>query len=80
MKRLITQDPNILNGKPIIAGTRMSVESLLEMLSSGVETKDIIKEFPFLKKEHIAASIEYAKNLVQKEESYFFDKTHSKDA
>lgn len=75
-KNLIIQDPDILGGKPIIAGTRMSVESILELLSSGMEIKEILKEYPFLRKEQIEASINYAKNLISKEESYIFDKSH----
>lgn len=69
---LITQDANILGGKPIITGTRMSVESVLELLSSGMEIKEIVKEYPFLKKEQIQAAVNYAKQLVGKEESYIF--------
>jgi uncharacterized protein (DUF433 family) len=74
---IITQDPDILGGKPIIAGTRMSVESILELLSSGMEIKEIIKEYPFLEKEQIKAAIDYAKSIVSKEESYIFDKSRS---
>lgn len=55
-KKMIIQDPDILGGKPIIAGTRMSVESILELLSSGMEMKEILKEYSFLKKEQIQAS------------------------
>jgi len=76
MKNLIIQDPNILGGKPIIAGTRMSVESILELLSSGMETKQIIKEYPFLTSKQIQAAIDYAAKIVGKEESYIFDKSH----
>ena len=53
MKKIITQNPKILGGKPIIAGTRMSVESVLELLASGMEVNEILKEYPFLKKEYI---------------------------
>lgn len=56
-KNLITQDKDILGGKPIIAGTRMSVESILELLSSGMEIKDIIREYPFLNKQQLQAAI-----------------------
>ncbi len=77
MKKLITQDANILNGKPIIAGTRMSVESVLELLSSGMEISEILKEYAFLTKEQIEATIKFATNIVKKEESYIFDKAHS---
>ena len=76
-RKLITQDPNILGGKPIIEGTRMSVESILELLTSGMEVTEIIKEYPFLKKEHVRAVIEYAAKLVKKEESYIFDKSRA---
>lgn len=74
MRSLITQDPEILGGKPIIAGTRMSVETILELISSGMEKQEIIKEYPFLTKEQIQASVNYAAKLVGKEESYIFDK------
>lgn len=76
MKDLIMQDPHVLGGKPIIAGTRMSVEVILELLASGMETKEIIKEYPFLTKKQIQASIEYAAKIIGKEESYIFDKSH----
>ena len=77
MKSLITQDPEILGGKPIIAGTRMSVETILELLSSGMEKNEIVKEYPFLAKEQIQAAINYAAKLVGKEESYIFDKAQA---
>lgn len=59
MKSLITQNPEILGGKPIIAGTRMSVEAILELLSSGIEKDEIIKEYPFLTKKQLQAAAHY---------------------
>lgn len=73
MNKLITQDPDILGGKPIIKGTRMSVESILELLASGMEIDEILKDYPILKKEHILVAVEYASKLVGKTESYIFD-------
>lgn len=73
MKSLITQDPNILGGKPIIAGTRMSVEVILEFLAGGMDTKDILKEYSFLTKAQVEAAVDYAAKIVGKEESYIFD-------
>ena len=73
MSNLITQNSGILGGKPIIKGTRMSVESILELLASGVEIDEILKDYPILKKEHILAAIEYASKLVGKTESYIFN-------
>lgn len=73
MNKLITQDQDILGGKPIIKGTRMSVESILELLASGMKINEILKDYPILKKEHVLAAIEYASKLVGKTESYIFD-------
>ena len=63
-KDLITQNPEILEGKPIIAGTRMSVEVILEFLAGGMEIKEMLKEYPFLTREQIRASIQYAAEKV----------------
>lgn len=75
MQNLIKQDPDILGGKPIIAGTRVSVEVILELLSSGMDMDDIIREYPFLRKRQIRAAVGYAAKLVGGEESYIFDKS-----
>lgn len=75
MKSLITRDPGILGGKPIIAGTRMSVESVLELLASDMSTKEIIKEYPFLTKKQILACIEFAAKLSGRKE----DRTKGED-
>lgn len=58
MKGLITQDPNILGGKPIILGTRMSVEVILEFLAGGMDIKEILKEYSFLTKGQVQAAID----------------------
>ena len=73
MSNLIIQNPDILGGKPIIKGTRMSVESILELLASGMKIDEILKDYPILKKEHILAAIEYASRLVGKTQSYVFE-------
>lgn len=73
MKDLITQDSKILGGKPIIAGTRMSVEVILEFLAGGMGIRDILKEYPFLTKNQVQAAIDYAAKIVGKQESYIFD-------
>lgn len=77
MKPRIIHNPKILGGKPIIAGTRMSVESILELLASGMEIKDVLHEYPFLKKDQIQTALEWANKMVKKEESYFFDRIKS---
>ncbi len=61
-------NPKILAGKPIIKGTRISVEFILELLSSGISSDDVVKEYPHLSKEDVVAAINYAMNVVKHEE------------
>ncbi len=70
MAERIILDQDILAGKPIIKGTRISVEFLLELLSSGMTTEEILKEYPHLKKEDILAALTYATKLLRHEEVY----------
>ncbi len=72
MKDIIIQDPEILGGKPIIASSRMSVETILELISSGLEIGDILKEYPYLTKEQVQAAVDYAAKIMSKEERYIF--------
>lgn len=62
----ITIDENICNGKPTIRGTRISVQSILEYLSSGDSAEEILTQFPSLKKEDIDASLRFASELMSK--------------
>ena len=58
-------NPAVLVGKPVIRGTRISVEQIMRMLSSGMTQEDILVEFPHLKKADIYAAIFYATELVR---------------
>lgn len=80
MNKYITQDPDILSGKPIITGTRMSVSSIMELLASGMDLKEILDEYPFLTREQVQAAIEYAAKIVQKEKTYIFRKKSDESA
>ncbi|MCE2450311.1 MAG: DUF433 domain-containing protein [Candidatus Latescibacteria bacterium] len=53
----ITVNPRILGGKPIIEGTRISVEFILELLASDVSEKDILADYPHLNREDIRACL-----------------------
>lgn len=66
----IVFNPDVLSGKPIIKGTRISVEFILELLSSGMTIEDIKEEYPHLKKEDILAAIDYAAKALRHEEVY----------
>ena len=56
----ITVNPRILGGKPIIEGTRISVEWILELLASDVSEEDILADYPHLNREDIRACLRYA--------------------
>ena len=56
----ITANPNILGGKPIIRGTRISVEFILDLLASEVSEEEILEDYPHLTKEDIHACLRYA--------------------
>lgn len=62
----IVSNPQILGGKPIIDGTRISVELILERLGSGMTTQDILKDYPHLTSNQIETAIAYAKKLIPK--------------
>ncbi|MGG7036630.1 MAG: DUF433 domain-containing protein [Flavobacterium sp.] len=60
----ITINPDICNGKPTIRGMRITVETILQYLSAGDSTDEILEAYPFLEKEDIQAAVAFAlKNL-----------------
>jgi uncharacterized protein (DUF433 family) len=66
----ITIDPNICHGKPVIRGLRYPVESMLELLSSGMTIEELLIDYPDLVKEDFLACIEYAAKLTQVKSIY----------
>ncbi len=54
----IVADSNYLGGKPRIAGTRISIEFLLETLACGMSIQEIVKEYPSLTEEAIKGALE----------------------
>ncbi|GDX51457.1 hypothetical protein LBMAG27_05040 [Bacteroidota bacterium] len=62
----ITIDEKLLNGKPSIRGKRISVQTILEFLSAGETTENILKQFPSLEKEDITACLQFATKLMDK--------------
>lgn len=56
----ITANPKILGGKPIIRGTRISVEFILDLFASGATEAEILEDYPHLTTEDIHACLKYA--------------------
>jgi uncharacterized protein (DUF433 family) len=61
----ITIDPNICHGKPTIRGLRYPVESILELLSSGMTTEQILADYEDLEREDVLAALAFATKLSQ---------------
>ena len=64
----ITQDPAVMRGKPIVAGTRITVELLLRKLSEGMTIDQLLEAYPHLKREDVFAALTYASDLIANEE------------
>ena len=62
-KRYIVSDPKVLRGKPHLKGTRIPVGLVLGYLADGQTVEDIVAEFPDLTPDHIAACLDYAREL-----------------
>ena len=58
---MIKSDPEIMMGKPVISGTRITVELILEKLAAGESIDQIIREHPHLTKENIRAVLSLLK-------------------
>ncbi len=61
----ITIDPNICHGKPCIRGLRYPVEMILELLSAGMTTEEILLDYEDLELEDILAVLSFATKLTQ---------------
>jgi uncharacterized protein (DUF433 family) len=66
----IVINPDILCGKPIIKGTRLSVEFILNLLADGWPGKKIIENYPHLKQEAIQAVLAFASEVIKDEHIY----------
>lgn len=65
-------DPKIMVGKPVIKGTRITVELILRQLAQGITFEEILNNYPHLTRRDIYAAIEYATDLVEEEKTYLF--------
>lgn len=64
MKKYIITDPNILGGKPVIAGTRIPIDQILLLLKNGFTVEAINEEYPQLDIETISGAVEEAAQLI----------------
>jgi uncharacterized protein (DUF433 family) len=69
-KRLIISDPKVMMGKPVIKGTRITVEIILEKLSSGESVEQILEAHPRLTEESIRAALAFAAQALRADVVY----------
>ncbi len=67
---LIVSDPKVMMGKPVIAGTRVTVELILEKLGSGESIEQVLESHPRLTREAILAALRFAAQALRAEAVY----------
>lgn len=60
--------PDIMLGKPVIKGTRITVELIIKKMSEGMEINDIIQEFPQVTRDDVMACLAYSADVISRDE------------
>lgn len=66
----IVAHPDVLVGKPVIKGTRISVELVMDLLAAGYSTEQVLEQYDHLTREDIQACLAYAKEVLRTERVY----------
>jgi uncharacterized protein (DUF433 family) len=66
----IVIDPKILVGKPVIRGTRISVEFVVDLLAAGWSHEQVLESYPHISEQDIRACLAYAGELLREEQVY----------
>ncbi len=66
----IVVDPEILVGKPVIRGTRLAVEFIIDLLAQGWTETDILRNYPGVTREDVQACLGYASAVLRSERIY----------
>jgi uncharacterized protein (DUF433 family) len=69
-KERIIIDPKILAGKPVVKGTRLAVEFIVDLLAQGWSVSDILQNYPGLTPDDIKACLRYASAILHAEKVY----------
>ncbi len=64
----ISSDYNVMLGKPVIKGTRITVEIVLQKLSEGMSIDELLTAYPHLEKDDIMACLSYSADILSREE------------
>jgi uncharacterized protein (DUF433 family) len=64
MSERIVVDPEICNGRPVVRGTRITAQTVLEFLAAGDSVEDVIEEYPTLTRADVQACMNYAARVM----------------
>ncbi len=64
-KQMIQSDPKVMMGKPVVAGTRITVELILEKLAAGETVEQILEAHPRLTREAVWAALQFAADALK---------------
>lgn len=77
---LIVSDPDIMVGKPVIRGTRITVELILRKLAAGQTIEQILEDYPHISRAGIKAALEFAAESVRFDHVYPIDQEPTEQA
>ncbi len=64
MEARITVNPAVCNGRPIVRGTRVTVQTILEFLAAGDSIDDVLAGYPELTREDVAACLRFSSQVL----------------
>jgi uncharacterized protein (DUF433 family) len=64
MSQRISIDPDVCNGRPVVRGTRIAVQTVLEFLAAGDSVEDVLEEYPSLSLADVQACLDYASRVM----------------
>lgn len=64
MSNRISIDPDVCNGRPVVRGTRIAVQTVLEFLAAGDSVEDVLEEYPSLARADVQACLDYASRVM----------------
>ncbi len=64
MNERIIIDPAVCNGRPVVRGKRITVQTILEFLGAGDSIEDVMEEYPSLSREDVLACLQYSSRLM----------------
>lgn len=66
----IVVDPEILVGKPVVKGTRLAVEFIIDLMAQGWSEAEILRNYPGLTQADVQACLSYASDILRAEKVY----------